>query len=41
LYVYVAGKITPAIKQYIDWTLGPEGQNIVAKIGYVPLPKKW
>lgn len=40
LYVYVAGKMTPAIKQYIDWTLGQEGQNIVAKIGYVPLPKK-
>jgi len=40
LYVYVAGKMTPAIKKYIDWTLGPEGQNIVAKIGYVPLPKK-
>ena len=40
LYVYVAGKMTPAIKKYIDWTLGPEGQNIVAKIGYVPLQKK-
>src|SRR3990167_9241839 len=40
LYLYIAGKPTPAIKQYIDWILGDEGQKIVANIGYVPLQKK-
>ena len=40
LYIYIAGKPTPAIKQYIDWILGDEGQKIVANIGYVPLQKK-
>ena len=40
LYIYVAGKPTSTIKKYMDWILGTEGQNIVARIGYVPLPKK-
>ncbi len=40
LYIYIAGKPVPAIKKYLDWILGPEGQEIVTRVGYVPLPKK-
>lgn len=40
LYIYTAGKPVSAIKKYLDWILGPEGQEIVARVGYVPLPKK-
>lgn len=40
LYIYIAGKPVTAIKKYLDWILGPEGQEIVTRVGYVPLPKK-
>ena len=40
LYIYIAGKPVPAIKKYLDWILGPEGREIVTRVGYVPLPKK-
>jgi phosphate transport system substrate-binding protein len=37
LYLYTAGEPSPEIKAYIDWILGPEGQKIVEKEGFVPL----
>ena len=38
LYVYSAGQPQGPVKAYIDWILGPEGQEIVEKIEYVPMP---
>ncbi|MBX3016142.1 MAG: phosphate ABC transporter substrate-binding protein [Caldilineaceae bacterium] len=40
LYMYTAGEPTGAIRDYLDWILGPEGQTIVAELGFVPLPKE-
>lgn len=40
LYMYTAGEPTGAIRDYLDWILGPEGQAIVAELGFVPLPKE-
>lgn len=36
LYMYLRSKPTGALKNYIDWTLSPEGQEIVTKVGYFP-----
>jgi phosphate transport system substrate-binding protein len=38
LYVYSAGQPQGPVKAYLDWILGPEGQAIVEKIEYVPMP---
>ena len=38
LYVYSAGQPKGAAKAYLDWILGPVGQQIVEKIEYVPMP---
>jgi hypothetical protein len=38
LYVYSKGQPQGEVKQYLDWILGPQGQAIVEKIEYVPLP---
>lgn len=40
LYMYTAGEPTGAIRDYLDWILGAEGQTIVAELGFVPLPKE-
>ncbi|MEZ4867135.1 MAG: phosphate ABC transporter substrate-binding protein [Caldilineaceae bacterium] len=40
LYMYTAGNPTGAILDYLDWIMGPEGQAIVAELGFVPLPKE-
>jgi phosphate transport system substrate-binding protein len=40
LYMYTAGQPTGAIAQYLDWIRGPDGQAIVAKLGFVPLPQE-
>lgn len=40
LFMYTAGEPTGAIRNYLDWILGPEGQTIVAELGFVPLPKE-
>lgn len=40
LFMYTAGEPTGAIRDYLDWILGPEGQTIVAELGFVPLPKE-
>jgi phosphate transport system substrate-binding protein len=38
LYVYSAGQPKGAVKDYLDWILGPKGQQIVQKIEYIPMP---
>lgn len=37
LYVYTAGEPSPEVRAYLDWILGPEGQAVVASLGFVPL----
>jgi len=37
LQLYTAGEPTGAAKEFIDFCLGPEGQDIVRETGYVPL----
>jgi phosphate transport system substrate-binding protein len=37
LFIYVKSRPTGAIKNYIDWILGDEGQSIVTEVGYFPL----
>ncbi len=40
LYMYTAGQPTDIIETYLAWIMGPEGQRIVANLGFVPLPEK-
>jgi phosphate transport system substrate-binding protein len=40
LYMYTAGQPTGEIADYINWIRGPEGQAIVTKLGFVPLPQE-
>lgn len=40
LYMYTAGEPTGEIADYINWIRGPEGQAIVTKLGFVPLPQE-
>ncbi len=37
LYMYTRSKPTGALKEYIDWILSTEGQEIVSKVGYFPI----
>jgi phosphate transport system substrate-binding protein len=37
LYVYTAGAPTPEQKAYLDWMIGPGGQQVVADLEYIPL----
>jgi phosphate transport system substrate-binding protein len=37
LYMYTRSKPTGALKEYIDWILSSEGQEIVSKVGYFPV----
>lgn len=37
LYMYTLGRPSGAIRDYIDWVLGP-GQELIAGLGFVPLP---
>lgn len=37
LYMITAGEPQGVIADYIDWILGPEGQAIVADLGFVPI----
>jgi phosphate transport system substrate-binding protein len=37
LYMYTAGEPTGAVQEYLNWILGPDGQAIVAELGFVPL----
>lgn len=38
LYMYTVADPGPTINAYLDWVRGPEGQQIVAELGFVPLP---
>ncbi len=40
LYMYTAGEPAGAIADYIAWIVGPQGQQIVADLGFVPLPQE-
>jgi phosphate transport system substrate-binding protein len=37
LYMYTAGQPGGAIKDYLDWIMSPEAQDIVAELGFVPI----
>lgn len=37
LFMYTAGEPTGAIADYLDWILGPAGQEIVTQLGFVPI----
>jgi phosphate transport system substrate-binding protein len=37
LFMYTAGEASGAVADYLSWILGPEGQKIVADLGFVPL----
>lgn len=37
LFMYTAGEPEGSIAEYINWIRGPEGQAIVAELGFVPL----
>jgi phosphate transport system substrate-binding protein len=37
LYMYTNGEPTGLIKEYLDWILSPEAQEIVAELGFVPV----
>lgn len=37
LYMYTAGEPTGTIKDYLDWILSPEAQEIVLQLGFVPI----
>jgi len=36
LYMYTNGEPTGIVKDYLDWILAPEAQEIVAELGFVP-----
>jgi phosphate transport system substrate-binding protein len=37
LYMYLKSRPTGALKEYVDWILSPEGQAVVAQVGYFPV----
>ncbi len=37
LYLYSRTKPSGDMKKFIDWSLGPEGQQIVSQVGYFPV----
>jgi phosphate transport system substrate-binding protein len=37
LFMYVKNRPTGAMKEYIDWILGEDGQRIVSEVGYFPI----
>lgn len=37
LFMYSRSKPTGALKDFADWILSPEGQDLVAKVGYFPV----
>lgn len=38
LYMYTVGQPTGDTKRYLEWIHSPDGQRMVAAVGYVPLP---
>jgi len=39
LLVYTAGEPTGQAKEFLDWILGKDGQQVVVELGYVPVAK--
>jgi phosphate transport system substrate-binding protein len=39
LYMYTLGTQTVAIKAFLSWVKGPQGQKLVQDLGYVPFPQ--
>lgn len=37
LYMYTPGQPTGAVKDYLDWIMGPEAQGLVRELGFVPI----
>jgi len=37
LYMYTAGEPSGEIKEYLDWIISPQAQEIVKKLGFVPV----
>ncbi|HEY8491790.1 MAG TPA: phosphate ABC transporter substrate-binding protein [Dehalococcoidia bacterium] len=37
LYLYTVGEPQGVVKEYIDWILGPEGQEIVRELDFIPV----
>ncbi|MBI5841578.1 MAG: phosphate ABC transporter substrate-binding protein [Chloroflexi bacterium] len=37
LYMYTNGEPAGIVKEYLDWILSPEAQEIVAELGFVPI----
>jgi phosphate transport system substrate-binding protein len=37
LYIYTDGQAQGTVREYLDWIMGPEGQQIVRDLGFVPL----
>lgn len=37
LYLYTRTKPAKEMKTFLDWAIGPEGQEIVSKVGYFPV----
>jgi phosphate transport system substrate-binding protein len=37
LFLYTLGEPTGRVKEFIEWILSPEGQQVVERLGYVPL----
>ena len=40
LYLYTLGEPTGLLQEFIQWVLGPDGQRVVEKGGYVPVNRK-
>lgn len=40
LYMYTAGEPAGVIAEYMDWIRGPEAQQIVARLGFVPISQE-
>lgn len=38
LYMYTNGEPTGELKAYLDWIVTPEAQQIVANLGFIPIP---
>lgn len=39
LYMYTSGEPTGGVKDYLDWILSPEAQEVVVELGFVPVKK--
>jgi phosphate transport system substrate-binding protein len=40
LYLYTVGEATGPTKEFLDWVLGANGQQIVRDLGFVPVPPR-